>query len=434
MRKITATLLILAMVFALVQPAGNSKVEAAGMYITVNAFVKSLAVQLKVEVKDKTAAGYISSLTEVGIIKDGDFTDYEKDLIRGDMLMLLSRADEYLNGTTVNADLVQEVIKKRISDIGKVPENKKEDIAKGFVKGYLKGYSNGAYSSDRNLKLTCKIVKKDALNCIKMLTDKSLRAKISPDGQLLRRSNLPNNAYMFPYILDSYPNRYYEAKLRFEGITAYYGGNLVKLKSPEDYTYPKNVFEAKVTGITNFNVAKAKFLDTWMDKIYTRVWNTFNVNYNTIDKEWVEVMAQTDSYIYDDSSIKLYKLLNRYVEDMKANKTIVECNKVSMDGSSLYYYNGFYYIRCYVHYRILSTKTKNNYSNNELNGKIWGPYNCLLFSRSSFIDLAGYKLKNWVDGVFDVGICTGVDGNDGSMYGVCDCDWSPSLFPSLERN
>ncbi len=433
MRKIMATLLILVMAFALVQPAGISKVEAAGIYITVNAFAKSLATQMKLEVKDKTAAGYISSLAEAGIIKDGDFTDYEKDLKRGDMLMLLNRADEYLNGTTVDADLVQEVIEKRISDIGKVPENKKEDIAKGFVKGYLKGYSNGAYSSDRNLKLTGKIVKKDTLNCIKMLTDKSLRAKISPDGQLLRTRNLPNNAYMFPYILASFPNRYYEAKLKFEGITAYYGGELVKLKSPEDYTYPKDVARRSEYGIKDFGKAMDKFLDTWMEKTYSRVWNTFNVNYKTVDDEWVETMAQTDSYIYEESDY-LHKFLNEYVTNMKKNKTIVECDKVALDSSSLYYYNGFYYVRCYVRYRIVSTKTKNNYTADELCGSKLKIYNSVLFTRSSFNDLTGYKLNQWVNGVFDVGLCTGVYGNDGSMYGVCDCDWSPYLYRSIERN
>ncbi len=432
MKKMTVALLVWVMVLTLIQPAGIPETKAMEKYITVNAFAKSLATQMQLEVKDKSSEGYISSLTEAGIIKDGDFTDYEKNLKRGDMLMLLSRADEYLNGTTVDADLVQEVIEKRISDIGKVPENKMEDIAKGFAKGYLRGYSNGAYSSDRNLKLTGKIVKKDALNCIKMLTDKSLRAKISPDGQVLRTSNLPNNAYMFAYILDSYPNRYYEAKLRFEGVNAYHAGKRVELISPEDYTYPKDIEKAKVTGIKDLNLTKDKFLDIWMNKIYTRIWNTFNVNYKTIDNKWVEKMAKTDSLIYEEGSY-LYECLNEYVKKMKKNRTIVECDKIALDSSSMYYHNGFYYVRCYVHYRIVSTKTKNNYSAEKLCGELLGIYNNVLFTRSSFNDLRGYKLNQWVNGIFDVGLCTGVYGNDGSMYGVCDCNWSPYLYRSIER-
>jgi hypothetical protein len=169
---------------------------------------------------------------------DGDFTSYSKALTRGNLLVLVNRADEYLHGDTVKAELVKTVIKKRISDISKVTALKKEDVAKGFIKGFLKGYSNGSYSADRELKVNNKILKKDALTILKMIKNKSLRAKISPDGQLIRTTNLPNNAYMFPYILASYPNRYYEAELKFEGITRYRDGVLTPLKSPDDYTYP----------------------------------------------------------------------------------------------------------------------------------------------------------------------------------------------------
>ena len=433
MRKLTAILLTVILALTLALQPSSEEVQAASKYITVKYFSKLLATELKITSdKINTSDECVKALIDIGIIIEGDFKDYSVDLKRGDLLMLLNRADDYLNNTVVNADLIQEVIEKRISDISKVTEVKQEVIAKGFIKGFLKGYSNGEYSTNRNLKLTNKITRTGAISCIKMLKNKSLRAKISPDGQLIRTTELPNNAKMFPYILASYPNRYYEAKLRFEGITRYRNGVLVQLESPTDYTYPIDVSKASYNGITDFYDTMDKYLDTWMDKVNSRVWNTFNVNYKTINNEWVETMAQSDSYIYN-SRDKLYRTLNEYVIDMKENKTIVECKKVSLDSSSMYYYNGFYYIRCYVNYRIVSSNTKTSYTGEELCGEYRDAYNSVLYTRAGTTDLSGYTLGKWKTAIFDVGICTGQDDNDGSMFGVCDCNWTPYMFRNIER-
>lgn len=433
MKKLTAILLILVIVLSVPLRSDSNTADAATAYITVEEFAKALVNQMGLKpAEGSEASGYINCLINIGVVREGDYSNYKSALKRGDMTVLLSRADDYLNKPDIEEDLVQEVIEKRISDISKVASAKKEDVAKGFIKGFLKGYSNGAYSPDRELKVNNKIVEADALNCIKMISDKSLRAKISPDGQLIRTTNLPNNAYMFPYILASFPNRYYEAKLRFEGVEQRYNGKIVPMESPEDYTYPVDVAKARKSGIKDLNETKKKFMGMWLDKVYTRVWNTFNVNYKTIDDNWVETMAQTDpDIIY--SSEYIYNYLNRYVKEMKNNKTIVECNKIAIDSSSMYCYNGLYYIRCYVHYRILSTSTKTKYTVDELDGRLWGPYNCILYARAAYVNLENYKLNKWVDGIFDVGLSTTVAGNDGSMYGVCDCNWSPGLFRSIER-
>jgi len=233
--------------------------------------------------------------------------------------------------------------------------------------------------------------------------------------------------------LASFPNQYYEAKLRFEKVEMYVNGILTPLKSPADYTYPKDIEKAKMSGISDFAQAKEKYMDLWMEKVYTNVWNTFNVNYKTIDNTWVETMAQTDAANYL-SSEDVHVYLNRYLKEMKENQTIVECDKVALDSSSVYYKGSFYYFRCYVHYRIKSTKTKTRYTDDEFDGKVWGPYNRILYSRSSYVNLENYKINEWVDGVFDVGFSTGMTGDPGSLFGVADSDWSPYLYRVIERN
>lgn len=81
----------------------------------------------------------------------------------------MNRTDEFLYGDTADEELVQRIIKERISDIKSMKSAKREDVAKAFLKGYMKGFSNGEYSTNRKLKANNYFVKTDALRCIKML-------------------------------------------------------------------------------------------------------------------------------------------------------------------------------------------------------------------------------------------------------------------------
>lgn len=430
MKKLTSVILVLVITILLFADSNINKASAASKYITVSEYLELLAKELGLEPanKNKTDA-YIEILINNGIVKKGEFKDYNANLKRGDMLVLLNRADDYLYGTEIDSELVQLVIDKRISDIKKVAASKREDIAKGFIKGFMKGFSEGDYTQHRYLKLTSAIVRTDALNILKMLKDKSLRNKISPDGQLIRTTNLPNNAYMYPYILANFPNRFYEGRLEFEGIIRSRNGVVVPLESPEDYTYPVDLDKSKYGSI--FFDEQGRYSDFWYDKVYTRVWNIFNVDYRTIDNNWINTIASTDMTM---DRKRLYNDLNEYVRDMKKNKTIVECDKVVLEPSAVYYFRGMFYIRCYVHYRIVSTNTKPRYSLDEsLIGLNKTPYNWILFSNKGIVDLTDYKLGEWVDGVFDISIATAVDDLDPETYGVAFTNWIVYSTEPYER-
>jgi hypothetical protein len=431
MKRLTAVVLVLVMTILLLSDNRYQKVEAASQYITVSEYMALLGKEIGLElIEGNETHGYIFQLNNRGIIKDGEFKEYNANLSRGDMLLLLNRTEEFLYGTQTDAELVQLVIDKRISDIKKVPASKREDIAKGFIKGFLKGFSKGNYTQYRYLKLTGAVLKTDAINILNMLRNKSLRNKISPDGQLIRTTNLPNNAYMFPYILANFPNRFYEGRLEFEGVTTRVNGVLTQMKSPEDYTYPVDLDKSECGSIFINN--QGRYMDFWVDKVYTRVWNTFNVDYRTIDDKWIDTMAKTDMSIFGKD---LYEDLNKYVMDMKKNKTIVECDKAVIEPSALYFNNGLYYIRCYVRYKIVSTNTKTKYTVDEmLVGLNKTPYNSILFSNTYIVNLSDYKLGQWVDGIFDIAIASPVNGMDGETYGVAMTYWSTKSTRPYERN
>lgn len=416
-RKSVLTKLMSAILFMLLLICVPSSAEASSKYISVEDYAKELAKELKLAPVEGEHSGYVNALIEKGIIKEGDFKSYKSDLTRGDCMVLINRADEYLYGDNLDKDLVQLAIDKRISDIGKAKKSKREDIAKAYLKGYMKGFSNGDYSTDRRLKVNGKFVAKDALNCIKMLRNESLRNKISPDGQLIRTTNLPKNADKYPYILASFPNEYYDGwKFMFEGVTlSTYDTekgkwNVRELIPYEEYAYPFEI--DKSTDIENFAELRKEMLDTWVEKARRHLELIFNVDYRTIDEEWVEELLKTDyTYDYWGMEENTRNIIEKYVKRMKDNKTIIESDKIAVDGSSLYLKNGHYHLRVYIRYRINSSKAI--YADNEIYNS-----NDLLYTSGYPVCFDPFNIGMWKEHIFEIVLTDYEKGDLGVLYPI----------------
>ena len=90
------------------------KADAASKFITVEEFAKEIADKLIIgPVTGKEKSGYVNALIEVGIIKDGEFKSYTKEITRGEAAALINRADEYLYGDTLDPKLVELALEKR---------------------------------------------------------------------------------------------------------------------------------------------------------------------------------------------------------------------------------------------------------------------------------------------------------------------------------
>ncbi len=403
-RAVISMILTLIILITTVSVSPEQTTEAATKYITIEAFAQALATELSfTPVTGATSSGYVNALMEKGVIRGGDVADYKSYLTRGDALVFLNRADEYLYGSNLSEELVQLVIDKRISDINKVKAEKRADIAKAYFKGYMKGYSNGEWSTNRSMKATSKITKSGALNTLKMLHDLSLRAKISPDGQLIRTTNLPYSYKKFPYILASYPNEYYDWKLYYELSDGYTRNgvhydyvNLVDYATPADVdriTPPEDM--------TQYNIAeiKEKYLDTWVDKVQTYMDLVFSADYRTIDDDWVEAVLKTDYSYGQHNESQARDKLAQYVTGMKANKTIVEYAKINVDKSSLYYYQDAFYLRTYVKYRIVSSNVGKVDADVLVNER---PYKNILWTRFINVNFTNFELGEWRECGFDI--------------------------------
>ena len=377
-----------------------NQVSAASKYITVTDFAKALAAEIGLSpISGEHSSGYVNALLDKGIIEEGDFSSYSGYLSRTDLAVLINRTDEYLYGDTLDPKLVQIGLEKRISDIKKIKASKRTDVVKCYLKGMIKGYSNGTYSDSREYRGSRKITKSSALSCIKMLKNKSLRARISPDGQLIRTTNLPKYAKKYPYILASYPNSYYDWPFYYEGITrTRYNPNTgreeeIPLVYLKDYASPADV--DKTTEMDNFAEMKKEQLDSWVDKVKIHMESIFNVDYRAIDDGWIDkVLSVHYTYGYFAGEDQTKSRLEKYVQKVKENKTIVESSKIALDGSSLYFYDGMYILRVYVKYRIISSKTtykpREGYDTNNI------------FYTSYPICLNAFDLGEWKECCFDI--------------------------------
>jgi hypothetical protein len=395
--KLISFTLTMVLITTIIPITPAKEADAEVIYITVGYFSRLMSNELGLSpIGGNNNTAYVNALLDKGIMKDDDFISYTDWLTRGDAMVLLNRADEYLYGDKLDKELVQTAISKRISDISKVKESKREDVTKAYLKGYMKGYSNGEYSTDRDMRVNNKIPKSDTLSCIKKLKDKNLRSKVSPDGQLIRTTNLPVYAKYYPYILASYPNEYYDWQFIYEKVTRRVNGKIVELINLQDYSSPIDV--NKVTEYGDLAEIKSERLDIWVEEAKEFLNNLLNVDYRTIDESWIDRMIETnDAFEYNEDMIRYD--MEKYITGMKKNKTIVECNSVDIDGSSLYYFNGTFYLRAHVNFRVVSSVASLNESIDSLNES--ESHNNILFS-PTFVNIRLRELGKWQDGYYEV--------------------------------
>jgi hypothetical protein len=467
---------------------------AATKYIKVDEFIKYFVTELKLQVDVNSATPYIDAAKKAGILKDGDFKDYNTYLTRTDCAVIANRIDKFVygehfgyadevyellkdckcvagnlyynmanklypkgedyatyspdqflndvviprvspyfkfdidlrvwyhkdynskeeymkiglsNDTSIRVDPFKEndaiilawqqivdgerriatVYDKRISDLSKITKSKRQDVAEVVAKGIIQGFSNGMYIQNRSFKGSDKITMSGAKRVVELAMDKYARAPISPDGQLIRTKKLPKNANEYPYILESFPNKFYEMVYYFQRLNAFKDGTMDKA----DYQYPNeagnNYILKEYDYVISVEMKPYEFYDTIMKKAEQYLNCIFNVDYRTVGKEWTQKLASSYMPFGGDN---IYDRIDRYIKVMKRNHVIVENKIISLEPSTMYEYDSEFYIRAYIKYRITTD-----------NVKVEDDYDLLFGSRYATY-LVGLKSGEWTDGYYDI--------------------------------
>lgn len=385
-------LLVLTIIFSCILiPAQTS--AAASNKIKIYNFIKLLVPAVGLEVDTTAKSPYLKAALAAGIVKEGDFKDYKADLTRVDAAVLLNRADEYLNGDKVDAELLEIILAKRISDIKKIPAGKREAVAKVYAKGLIVGKSNGMYIQNRAFDGYDYLTTADAEKVVALLKNTKGRAKLSPDGQLIRTTNLPKNAKSYPYILESFPNSFYEMKFMYQRAEYSY-----KPKELVDYASP-----ARLKDVNLYSVDLDKYKDTWMERVEINLQTRLNVDYRTVDNKWVNNLRSTYTQYRDSSSDKkITDGIKEYVKVVKKNKIVIR-SKVIVEPSSLYMKGSGFYVRAYIKFKVTYSDTKLIADQLIFGDKVYMP---------------SLKKDTWHEGLYEVVLGTINGSSTGSDYYV----------------
>jgi len=277
------------------------------------------------------------------------------------------------------------VLEKRISDINKVAKSKRKAVAALFAKGIITGYSNGPYVQNREFRGENKITAAGAKEVIQKVMNLEKRSLISPDGQLIRTTKLPSNASDYAYILECFPNAFYEMRYGF----MYYTGFKEGIVDKSIYNYPGEtsyqfLYDKLYKSDMSLGIDTYEYYDKAISQAEQYLNAVFNMNYKTVDKKWIEKLASSYAPYGGDN---IYEQIDDYLVAAKKNHVVTECKLISVEPSSMYYDNGSLFIRSYVKYRI--TADNINVDQDEL---LYGHYN----------DLQGLKNGYWTYGYYDI--------------------------------
>ena len=357
----------------------------------------------------------VTGIDENSLYRDNEFQNREKDITNGEAAILIDRADESINGNHYKKKVYEQVIKKkRITGLKGIGAKKKDAIYKCFVKGIMPGKSNGAYTQSRNFNANKSLERIEVNGILERLVDKKKRVKLSPDGQVIRTTNLPKNYKNFSYILASFPNSFYEKKTTYE--RSKWGK---KPKEFKDYTRPKNLRKAKFkTAFESYDMSKIldQYQDDWCKKVEDNLRLRLSFDYQTVSNQWINELRKT-YIIYDNKEMDKSrpKNLRKYANIAKKNKVKLQVQQVVVEPSTMYDHHELW-VRVHVKFKLLSANQF--YSPNSLLQRN------LIYGSETY--LQNWKPNKWYEGDFDIGLSGNNMNDTGYGYGISEdslSDW-----------
>lgn len=358
--------------------------------IAAQSFYKALVAEagIKTDVSDKEP--YSVALIRAGILESGEVKKADEKLTNQEAALLLYRTALKYNCKN-NADVVENAKKyNRISDKISIIREYEDAVYFCFGNGIMPGKSNGEYSYTRSFDAKCSLLEADGLLYCKRLFDVKERVPMSPDAQVIRTSDLPVQAKLYPYILESFPNVYYDTNYLYmynlETDDRAYPECPGVVGFMESWCTPSTVeeFSTKQPERCKIYTSETDYLDyeeVGMEKVverYRDVWEqqarrylklVFNFDYRTVRKDtaWQEELKSLNAFYTEWEKGTSWgscggvdgidEWMNNFLDNAEKYHTVVECSDVDFDMSTLFYSELFsdrspYTIRVHLRYKI----------------------------------------------------------------------------------
>ncbi len=314
----------------------------------------------------------VEALKENGIIPAGIDTD---KVVREDAFVVMMNAYDFLGLPSDNSMVKTVTDFERLSDIGKLTATEKAAAYYMFANGIVEGVSDGEFTRTRSIKPKDSLSKEDTDLYLKRMIGMADRFVLSPDGQVTRKSDI-RNMDLYPYILECIPDSFYTRAFQAMGMISgetgkslYESGEVssdgtVWVDGGGNYASPvmyRKMYGPNGTSAVRHHVldsvASEKILESAVEEYLMKA---FNVDYRTTpnDAEWKNYMLEMCRGLDTNHPNEIVDFdrdyIDSYLRIMKNNHTVIECDMVRAEASTLHDYYGDVYIRCYVHYRVKS--------------------------------------------------------------------------------
>ena len=343
-----------------------------------------------ISVDTSKAEPYSAALVEKGILNSAEVRSETELLTNQEVAKLLyNTATVYgIQGDEAVISSVKD--KERISDRSLVGPGYMDAVYFCFGSGIMPGVSDGEYSHTRSFAPKEKVREADGKTYCKRLFDASTRVPMSPDGQVIRTTNLPVQAKLYPYILESFPNVYYDTPYYYT-----YGTFLDDRALPtiaddigflEKWCTPNTLKEYgekqpercywfnDMENYLGYEKVGADFLaerygEQWEEDAKRYLELILNFDYKTVreDVAWQEEIKNMnvfyteiwESWVWGSHEGK--RGIDRWMENFltcaEEHKTTVQCSAIDFDMSTLMYSEQFtqyapFTVRVHLRYKI----------------------------------------------------------------------------------
>ena len=330
-----------------------------------------------------------------GIKAKEDYSDYQFKSKNGEILYSDGKWDpssHLVVDTKLKNELNERVIVKklgRINDLNDADKRHRLDLVTVLKKGIIIGKSLGKYFQKRNIEPKRQVSLKEVKKAIDRTYNMDKRYPMSPDGQLIRKTNLPVNASEYKYILAAFPNSFYETRFSYEMHASTY------ITLHENYETPKFAYEKLKDGYISYDNIYEE-----ADKIRRFQDHRFNIDYRTIDNKWGEKLVSFYKVPRDDESFLkgIKNEIKKYIKFVKDNKIIIEAKPSSTEASAIYYSSFDPCFHEHMKYRIVSCKNLDK----NLRKLIYGALLVNEPYRISRNYKEKVKLGKWIEGIYGI--------------------------------
>lgn len=358
--------------------------------ITADSLYQALVAEAGIKTNKNDAEPYSAALIREGILESNEVKKADEKLSNQEAALLLYRAALKYNCKNDREVVANAKKYERISDKKSIVSKYEEAVYFCFGNGIMPGTSDGEYSHTRSFNAKNTILESDAVLYCKRLFDETKRVPMSPDAQVIRTTNLPVQAKLYPYILESFPNVYYDTNYLYmynlETDDRAYPECPGVVGFMESWCTPSTVEEfskkqperCKIfTSTTDYlgyekvgmNKVVERYRDTWEQQAKRYLELVFNFDYRTVrkDTEWQEEIKNLNAFYTEwekgtswgscGGVTGINEWMDNFLDNAEKYHTVVECSDIDFDMSTLFYSELFserspYTIRVHLRYRI----------------------------------------------------------------------------------